>query len=99
MGGWVEWLLVGGKCDHLWPLSLTVSVHGCWPSIMSCCQLFCVVIVVVVILGFISLISKYKLSLNNVELEKISSKEASLPLKHLVLFRIHQIPHISLIIY
>ena len=28
-------------------------------------------------------------SLNNVELEKISSKEASLPLQHLVLFRIH----------
>ena len=39
--------------------------------------------------GFISLISKYKLSLSNVELEKISSKEASLPLQHLILFRIH----------
>ena len=39
--------------------------------------------------GFISLKSKYKLSLNNVELEKISSKEASLPLQHFVLFRIH----------
>jgi hypothetical protein len=39
--------------------------------------------------GFISLISKYELSLNNVESEKISSKEASLPLQHLVLFRIH----------
>ena len=49
--------------------------------------------------SFISLISKYKLSLNNVESEKISSKEASLPLQHLVLFRIHWIPHILLIIY
>jgi hypothetical protein len=39
--------------------------------------------------GSISLISKYELSLNNVESEKISSKEASLPLQHLVLFRIH----------
>ena len=39
--------------------------------------------------GFISLISKYKLRLNNVESEKISSKEASLPLQHLVLYRIH----------
>ena len=39
--------------------------------------------------GFISLKSKYKSSLNNVELEQISSKEASLPLQHLVLFRIH----------
>ena len=48
---WVEWLLVGGECDHLWPLSLTMSVHRCWPSIMSCYQLFCVVVVVVVILS------------------------------------------------
>jgi len=54
----------------------------------------------------VSLISRYstcympiKLSLNNVESEKRSSKEASLPLQHLVLFRMYWIPHISLIIY
>jgi len=52
---------------------------------------------------FISLISRYsgccvpiKLSLNDVESKKRLSKEASLPLQDLVLFRIH---HISLIIY
>ena len=45
---------------------------------------------------FISLISRYsrccmpiKLSVSNVESEKRSSKEASLPLQHLVLFRIY----------